>query len=225
MRKINHIMTLGKNTKRDRWMQEFAENAAVIIAANLEQALPLSPDATDEERKAEWQMDFERAKNIMLADLQHYPKYEIQYRIKRELSKRCGQKLASDLVKMIDIYEQDEKSLMELLIGMLQQPNLFRDLETARSEWNRIIDPYRSAKDREIATRNAEIEKQALLAEEARHRTEKIAKENKMLQERIRQLEVAQAHDLEKGDLTSDRTGLKRQGEDHLDSPIPKMRR
>ena len=98
-----------KAAKHDRWVREFAAEEARKAAEALAQ-----PGESPEN----FECDRRIAEQLMLRELRQvgYEKSEIACRMFSTLRQRCGEEMALEFVKMIDLKSQDAKTLMNALI-------------------------------------------------------------------------------------------------------------
>lgn len=89
---------------------------------------------------------------------------------------------------------------------------------------SKIEEEYDNHESKESRKAEDQVNEQRYLTEEANRRAEEVNKGKGVLLERISQLEAGQTHAFQKRDFPAEQTGLKRPGEEHQDSPTPKMR-
>ncbi|OGT67686.1 MAG: hypothetical protein A3H43_03615 [Gammaproteobacteria bacterium RIFCSPLOWO2_02_FULL_42_9] len=176
--------TAKKIAQHDRWIQEVAAEEARKAA----EALARSGESLED-----FEQDRRCAEELMLHELRQigYEKLEIESRMFTALRQRCGDELALEFLKQIDFKGQDEKALMNALIGILQHPDLGRGRDV-RQQWDDFVEPYRDKSEEIKVALRVRIEKaEQRTAREVQLR-EQEARVNALLRARIAEFEAAQ---------------------------------
>ena len=183
--------TAKKIAQHDRWIQEFAAEEARKAA----EALARSGESLED-----FEQDRRCAEELMLHELRQigYEKLEIESRMFTALRQRCGDELALEFLKQIDFKSQDERTLMNALIGILQHPDLCRGRDV-RQQWDDFVEPYRDKSEEIKVALRVRIEKaeqrterEVQLREEESRRADRGAQVNALLRARIAEFEAAQ---------------------------------
>jgi len=101
-------------------------------------------------------------------------KAEIESRMIRLLTRRCGTELAKQFVNTIDFKYKSEQQLTSLLIKLEQQQELCRDPQKADLEWDELAKPYYKLEEITRRRKIAEQRIKELEAELARYENQPV---------------------------------------------------